>query len=355
MKDLVQASVDLILRHQAPSGGFVASPTFPTYQYCWYRDGAFIAYAMDLYAEHASAARFHGWAANAILGREHIVQRALTKVEQGEPLSEGDILHTRYRLDGRDAAEEWPNFQLDGFGAWLWALNEHRTRTGNPLPEEYLAGAQLAADYIRGLWRLPCYDCWEEFPDQIHAYTLAAIHGGLTAYQKMSRAPEMDTLHAIERFLRERLQQDGHFVKYVGTNEVDANLIGLALPFRVVDPTEPLMSATVERIEQDLLGGGVHRYRTDTYYGGGEWVLLTAWLGWYYAELGETERAETLLRWVEAQADESGHMPEQVAENLNAPSHFEPWRQRWGDSARPLLWSHAKYLILVEALARMSI
>jgi len=46
------------------------------------------------------------------------------------------------------------------------------------------------------------------------------------------------------------------------------------------------------KIEADLRqGGGVHRYATDTYYGGGEWVLLTAWLGWYYTKIGANEKA----------------------------------------------------------------
>jgi hypothetical protein len=27
----------------------------------------------------------------------------------------------------------------------------------------------------------------------------------------------------------------------------------------------------------------VRRYLGDSYYGGGNWILLTAWLGWYRA------------------------------------------------------------------------
>ncbi|MEP6895352.1 MAG: hypothetical protein ABI986_07075 [Chloroflexota bacterium] len=39
-------------------------------------------------------------------------------------------------------------------------------------------------------------------------------------------------------------------------------------------------------------------------------------------------------------------MPEQVAENLNVPDYYPTWVERWGDVASPLLWSHAKYIIL---------
>jgi GH15 family glucan-1,4-alpha-glucosidase len=111
------------------------------------------------------------------------------------------------------------------------------------------------------------------------------------------------------------------------------------------------MGATVERIVVDLCrGGGAHRYAADTYYGGGEWILLTAWLGWHYAERGERERAEALLGWVESQAGTDGTLPEQVPVHLNDPVFYAPWRKQWGEIADPLLWSHAKYIILRHAL-----
>ena len=107
------------------------------------------------------------------------------------------------------------------------------------------------------------------------------------------------------------------------------------------------------RIEADLArGGGLHRYAADTYYGGGEWVLLTAWLGWYYAELGEAAKARAALRWVEAQADSHGQLPEQVPTNLIDLDYLQPWRERWGEIANPLLWSHAQYLIAAAKLSQ---
>ncbi|MFO7662332.1 MAG: glycoside hydrolase, partial [Chloroflexota bacterium] len=56
-------SIDIILENQSSSGAYLASPNFPTYHYSWFRDGAFIAYAMDIAGHHESAARFHEWAA----------------------------------------------------------------------------------------------------------------------------------------------------------------------------------------------------------------------------------------------------------------------------------------------------
>jgi len=221
------------------------------------------------------------------------------------------------------------------------------------LPDEWLGAAKLVADYLTALWPRPCYDCWEEFPDRIHTYTLAAIYGGLQAHALMGGAEHRATLAEISRFLHTQSVVDGHYVKFVGSREVDASLVGLAIPYKVVEPYDPLMRATVAQLEARLRrGGGLHRYAADTYYGGGEWVLLTAWLGWYYTQVGEREKARAALRWVEAQADAQGQLPEQVSTHLLAPDRHAEWEARWGPVANPLLWSHAMYLILYRALER---
>jgi GH15 family glucan-1,4-alpha-glucosidase len=223
--------------------------------------------------------------------------------------------------------------------------------TGNDLPHEWHKAAGLVADYLAALWSRPCYDCWEEFPDKIHTYTLAAIYGGFKALERISGVDHKVTREEIKNFLMQQSVFQETFVKYVGTTEVDANLLGLTTPYRLIQPDNQLMQATVARIRDDLLkDGGLHRYRGDTYYGGGEWVLLTAWLGWYYTEVGELEKAHKLMGWVESQAGVNGDLPEQVSRNLNDPNYLEPWRSRWGNIAKPLLWSHAEYLILRKAL-----
>ena len=51
---------------QYESGAYIASPNFPTYQYCWLRDGSFTAYAMDRAGEYSSADAFFRWAGRTI-------------------------------------------------------------------------------------------------------------------------------------------------------------------------------------------------------------------------------------------------------------------------------------------------
>jgi GH15 family glucan-1,4-alpha-glucosidase len=351
MLDLAQRSIQIILENQSPAGAYIASPNFPTYHYCWFRDGAYIAYAMNCVGQHESAARFHSWAANIINRRAERVACALQKARRGEALTENDILHTRYTLDGEEGEkEEWPNFQLDGFGTWLWSLAEYESQAGTPLPAGWISAARLVADYLAALWHLPCYDCWEEFPNLVHTSTLAAIYGGLQASSKLVGFDYTKTTRDISAYLHTHAMVEGRFVKASGRSDVDASLVSLAVPYQIVKPDEPSMLNTIHAIEENLLHGGVQRYSEDTYYGGGEWILLTAWLGWYHARSGQPEKARSLLSWVKQQADENGFLPEQVPEFLNDSSAYSKWQQRWGAVASPLLWSHAKFLILKDAL-----
>ena len=347
-ENLSQVSLEIILKNQSPSGAFIASPNFPTYAYCWFRDSSFIAYSLDLYGVHEASARFHNWAARAVNERSTVVGKALQLVKEGKPLGETEILHTRYTLTGEDGSrEEWPNFQLDGFGTWLWALSEHKRMSGTNLPKEWIQAASLTASYLEALWQQPCYDCWEEFSDKVHLHTLAAIYGGLQACQELDDRDRSPVLEAIKTFIFNKGVVNGHFAKFIGSETIDASLLGLCVPYKLVSANHPWMQSTVGLIENLLYkGGGVHRYATDTYFGGGEWVLLAAWLGWYYVETGAVDSAQKILGWIESTANQKGELTEQVRATLLDESYFQPWIERWGPVATPLLWSHAQYLIL---------
>ncbi len=358
MSNLYQRSIEIILENQSASGGYIASPNFPTYHYCWFRDGSFIAYAMDLAGQHESAYRFHEWVAGRVNERKDLVLTGLAKARSGGKLTEAEILHTRYRLDGTDGEPgEWPNFQLDGFGTWLWALNEHQKQNpGMQLSQPVLDAAELVAEYLCGLWQLPCYDCWEEFPDHVHPHTLAAICGGLESHTELTGLDHASVTERIRAQLLAGAEEFGHFVKFPGSLVVDASLLGLSIPYGVVAPDDPIMLRTVEQIEATILqGGGLHRYAADSYFGGGEWILLTAWLGWYYSQLAAkrpewnsslSPKIQACREWIEAHTGNQQHLPEQVPDNLNVPAYYSTWVERWGEIASPLLWSHANYIIL---------
>jgi GH15 family glucan-1,4-alpha-glucosidase len=354
MNDLFQCSIDIIRAGQSPNGAYVASPTFSQYQACWMRDGALTAYSMDCVGEHASARRFYEWASQTLSLYTGRIDTILAKLASGEIPDESEYLPTRFSLDGGLMPGHWWDFQLDGYGAWLWALVEHLRMTGgNAFYAQIRPIVSQIVRYLAALWPQPNYDCWEENRQQIHISTLAAIYGGLSALANYDPALATGPVAAqIREFVRAKGTVDGHFVKYLGESAVDGSLLWLAVPYGLVDVHDPVFQGTLGAIERDLHypGGGVYRYRADVYYGGGEWILLAAWHGWAHVRQGRHAEAEAMLRWIEAQADRSGLLPEQVADHMLHPEHLKPWTERWGTSAKPLLWSHAMYLILRTAL-----
>ncbi|GAC1401259.1 MAG: hypothetical protein NVSMB52_15060 [Chloroflexota bacterium] len=349
---LIDSSLAIIRRNQSPSGAFLACPSFPTYRYSWFRDGTFIANALDLWGDHHTARRFYDWGINIVCARADVVEAALTSQRGTVPTA---YLHTRYTDDGLASDDkEWPNFQLDGFGTFLWGLIEHATMTEmSGLPPTWRAGVDLLAAYTGHLWTTPNYDCWEEFPDKVHISTLCTLGAGLRAVGTYTgdrtvaaKADEICT------FIREAGARNGYLPKFIGSDAVDASLLWATVPFRLLEADDPLVQRTADKIASDLLGpyGGVHRYGADSYYGGGEWILLTALLGEYLLQSHKRDEAARMLAWIEGQMWETGDLPEQTAYSLNFPTAYGPWVERWGPSASPLLWSHAAYLRLKRLL-----
>jgi len=316
---------------------------------------------MDLVGEHQSAMRFYDWAATTIAERADRVERAVNAVARGEAPAPDDLLDTRYTVDGTEDNSDWPNFQLDGFGTLLWGMSRHLSLTRQYLGDmspRWSEAVVLLVRYLGALWPMPCYDCWEEFGDKVHTATLASLYGGLQAASamltnsKQNTAVGVNALAAseaaslIRRFVLDNCVSNGSLCKFVGNDSVDASLIHVSVPYGLLAPGDPVMKKTIERIEADLRTNkdGVHRYADDSYFGGGEWVLLTAYLGWYYAELGEPGRAQETIDWIRASADSHGALPEQMPCHLNHPEMLAEWEARWGPNAKPLLWSHAAYL-----------
>lgn len=344
---LVQHSLDFLEAQQDPGGGFLASPTFPTYAYCWLRDGSFIAYGLLRWGRVAACRRFLQWTVNVLQDHQGAVRSLEARLAAGHRPDKTDLLPTRYRLDGQAAEDDWPNFQIDGYGTWLWLLGEYLTISGESLPASWRPAVDLSLRYLKAVWLFPNYDCWEENGEGIHPATLACVYGGVQAASSWIDDPQLIVWASqIRAFLLATRLPDQRFPKSLGNPAAEASLLWLSLPFGVVSVDDPSMLATVALIETDLLqDGGVKRYARDTYYGGGRWLLLSAWLAWYYVKRGRVADADRLLAWVEGQATAEGGLPEQVALHVTDPSFVPVWEERWGASASPLLWSHAMYLV----------
>jgi GH15 family glucan-1,4-alpha-glucosidase len=287
--DLAARSIAIIRAGQAPSGAYVASPHFAPYRYTWLRDGCFIADAMREAGDTASADRFLDWC-----GR--IVMR-----------SPDGPFDARYTLEGEYDASTWPHHQIDGWGLFLGTIR----RRGSGRWDE---PARHVARWLERVWGEPCVDWWEE-REGVHAVTLWCVGNGLGS----------------DEIRREALARAGE--------RLDASLLFIGTPELVAWVEGSLVSP----------GGGVWRHLDDEYYGGGEWILLTALLG-----LAQPERARACLEWVERHATAAGELPEQSQDHLQRPERYAPWVAKWGETACPLLWSHALYLRLRHAHATVS-
>jgi GH15 family glucan-1,4-alpha-glucosidase len=357
MPDLYERSLTVIGAGQAPSGAFVASPNFGTYKYSWLRDGCFIAYGADRAGRHDRAARFFRWVDRTLQQFRERVDTLIARASRGEPIGDDEWLHCRFTLEGEEGLEPWGNHQLDGYGTYLWALCQHARLSGNAaILSELRPSLDLTVRYLLTFWDRPNHDCWEENGEYIHPSTLACIYGGLTALGEQRADPTLVMMaQRIQKKVLSQFVHDGYLRKFADGRSIDANLLWVSTPFRLLEPDDPIMVRTVEELQRRLWrGGGVRRYPEDTYYGGGEWILLTAWLGWYYCEAGRLDRAGELLRWIEENATDEGDLPEQVPASLNAPARLEYWIDRWGPIATPLLWSHAMYIVLRDELVRYS-
>ena len=355
LTQLARASVELILRLQDESGAYPASPSFSAYRgYSWFRDGAFIADAMSSAGEIDSAGRFFDWCAGILTDRSVLVAEIVARAGTADPVPDQQMLATRFTFAGEEGNDDWWDFQLDGYGTWLWAVVEHANRHGLVL-DRWRTAIELSVDYLCSSWPRACFDWWEEEVGEVHVSTLGCIAAGLAA-----AAPSLDdarnaassaAVSEIQTLIRGEGLAAGHLAKWLGSTAVDASLLSIIHPLGVFPADEPIGTATIAAIDKELnVGGGVHRYRADTFFGGGQWPLLSCMLGLTFAAAGERDRALDQLRWAAHTATLRGELPEQVAEHLLAPEKQQEWIDRWGPVATPLLWSHAMYIRLAVEL-----
>jgi len=350
---LADQSRALIRSLQDAEGAYPASPTFSAYRgFAWLRDGAFIADGMSAAGEVGSATAFFDWCDRTISGVAERIAQIASAAASGTPVDDQRMLPTRFTLDGRDEDDDWWDFQLDGYGLWVWAAMAHAERHGLDA-SRWRAGIELTVDYLLSSWRRPCYDWWEEHVEEVHISTLGSVASGLRAaadapfLDASRRAAADEAATAAVRMMSADGVVDGHLVKWVGSREVDASLAAVVGVLGVVEASSPLGLATIAELDRTLaVDGGVHRFLADTYYGGGQWPLLSCLLGLAHARAGDHDRALALLRWAAGTASADGTMPEQVERHLLDAAFVAEWEDRWGTSADPLLWSSAMFLRL---------
>ena len=350
--DLVQKSIQILKDGQTSDGSFIACKNFENYRYSWFRDGSYIALALLEYGCSREAVNFIEWCAMTVNRYQEKMASCIRAFQQGERIAEEDFFHTRFTHDGYEVPGHWGFSQFDGLGTWLWFACKLFMKNPQIIPSpDIISALKKTAEYISVIWPAGCSDCWEENEGGQHTYTLASIAAGLKEFGNWSGNHKYnEQMDAVLVFLKQNCMNTNGYIKSVGLNAADANLIGLCEPYNLAVWDDPDFRKTLFRIEHELMTPGLHRFLADTYYGGGEWVLLTAWIGWLYAKHGRTEDAKKLRGWIESVASPEGFLAEQVPLHLFAPDKYSQWEKDTGKIASPLLWSHAMYLLLVKEL-----
>ncbi len=365
----------LIMRvHADNRGGIIASSDTDmlhhgrdTYSYVWPRDAAVVAHALDVGGYHDTAKRFFKFIANC-----------------AEPA--GYLMH-KYRSDAvlgsswhpwlRHGQAQLP-IQEDETAAVIHALWQHYELVRdlefieslyNPFIEP---AARFMCDYIEPTTGLPqaSYDLWEE-KYGTSTYTSSAVYAGLEAAARfamlLGKDDDARTYQAVAQRMQAAIlavlydQNLGMFVKHVLHTEsgdleydrtIDTSSFYGPILYDVVDIDDDRVKTAAMTMERALLvsstSQGFIRYQNDNYYrmhdadSPNPWVITTLWMARYQIKKAKTRKelaaALGILEWTCSHATTGGVLAEQMHPYTRA--HL---------STAPLVWSHAEYVLAVDA------
>ncbi len=374
----------LILRTQIDNRGAIIAAndsdylTFnnDTYSYMWPRDGALVAYALDLAGQPEVARNFYEFCRDVLLPEGYLLHK------YNPDKSLGSSWHPWADGEGNTQLP----IQEDETSLVIWALWEHYARYKDV---EFIRGlyaplirraGEFMTEYREPHTGLPgaSYDLWEE-RHGIHLFTVAAVWAGLNAAALFAETFG-DEEHALAfRTAQEEIKaaalvhlwdpERNRFVRRITVDRetgaidadlnIDASLYGV-FQFGMLAADDPMVVSTMEQIEERLWCktdiGGVARYENDYYHQisqdigavpGNPWIICTLWLAeWYIAKaktLSDLTKALDILEWVRKHTLESGVLAEQIH-----PYNGDPI------SVSPLTWSHATVVMTVrEYLAKL--
>ena len=333
-EDLLRRSLLTLRTLVSPDfGGIVAAPTLePDYRYVWSRDGTYVAYALDRCGYHKDAEAFYRWCKEA-----------------QEP---NGGWNQRYHIE-KTPAPSWGE-QEDQCATILWGFGQHYELTKSrsfledvwPTVKKGVEHLLFGRDGETGLIG-PSLDLWEE-KSALHTYTNSAACGALRESAEIASVLGYDELaeswkkengilqSAIMKYLWN--EENNRFLKSVKPvdNDIDTAIIGLSFPFCVLQPDDPRMLSTAHQIENAFryTAEGIGRYPSDVYHGGNPWFITTLWMALYHCQLGNYQKAKTLIDWSAKHVDELQLFAEQVDKENGEPV-----------SASPLAWSHAMFIL----------
>lgn len=352
------------------TGGIAAAPTASLpedfggernwdYRYTWLRDAALTVEVLVSHGLVQGAQAWRDWLIRAVAGDPMNLQIMYGLGGERE-LPEQELPHLRgyegsrpVRI-GNGAAGQ---YQADVTGEVMLALAALRD-AGYP-DTAYSWGLQTALlEYTIANYDRQDHGIWEMRGDN-HYFThgrammWAAFNEGVRAVEEHGYEGDVE----LWREYRDRLHEEIHtrgwneelqtFTQTYGGYEVDASL--LALPHtKFIAPDDPRMTATVARIEKDLLADGalVYRYRTEAGIDGlsGDeypFLICAFWLVEQYAASGRVDDARRHMDQLLSYATDLGLMAEE----------YDPESGRLAGNF-PQAFSHLGLIRAADAISR---
>jgi len=374
LQTLYRRSLITIRVHADNRGGIIASSDTDmlhhgrdTYSYVWPRDGALIANSLDRAGYPEVAERFFSFIAQCREPAGYLMHKYLTDGSLGSswhpwlqkgiaklPIQEDETATVLYML--------WQHYEIDRNLEFIESLY-------NSFIEP---AAKFLGDYIESTTGLPqaSYDLWEE-KYGTSTYTSASVYGALIVSARfanlLGKENDARTYLAIAQRLQSAILEHLYdsdlkmFVKQVIHNEdgdleydrtIDASSFYGIIFFEVLDIDDERIKDSFSTIEKTIqVAGDSHgfvRYQNDAYYmmqdadSPNPWVITTLWMAQYYikkaTKSADLKPAFDLLNWTASHASSTNVLAEQM--HPHTRKHL---------STSPLIWSHAEYVLAVNA------
>jgi GH15 family glucan-1,4-alpha-glucosidase len=320
----------------AAAGQILAAVTPGEWNISWVRDMAYSTVALVKSGHYAEAKAALAFQMNATVGG-YASYLGGSDAGAGMPYQ---ISVCRYYGDGSewsDSNTDGPNIEFDGFGLFLWALDQYVTASGDtaslnawwPTLKSKVADVLVHLQEPSGMIA-PDSSIWEVHWDgqQRHfTYTTAAAANGLCSASRLAtKAGDSasattymaDGAKARDALIADLRGPNGAFGQSTealatGMNWLDASPIE-AVNWGLIDPSLHTAQATMSSMLTALVppsGRGFMRDQTGAYYDSQEWVFIDLRSDRAFALGGNTSLSTSLFAWNTGQGvDNFGELSE---------------------------------------------